>query len=196
MKENIENSIKHYQYSLKLTPYGLNSNEVQEIYTEIIALCPDCFCAANMFCIVDGNLIFYYRYSKDIYNKRLSTIDSKINSVAEKARNFSSNKIMQAKYVYDFLVNNTVYDISLEKYGIDDILIDGTGVCSAYSKTYATILHRLDIDCKCVISLDKTHQWNTVTINNNQFYVDCSKGNNAKVYKTGNKDQYFYYLIK
>lgn len=187
----------NYQYSIDLSHYGLNSDEVKEVYTEVISLCPYCFCASNSISIVDSNLIFYYRYSKDIYSKRLSAVDDKINEIAEKAKAFSNNKMEQAKYVYDFLVNNTVYDISSEKYGIDDILIDGTGVCSAYSKSYSVILNRLGINCSCVVSKDKTHQWNVVTINGKSFYVDCSKGNNVRVYKTGTSDQYFnYYLIK
>lgn len=83
------------------------------------------------------------------------------------------------KYVHDYIVNNTSYDMdkvngeskymSNTAYGA---LIQGQAICSGYADAMAIFLTKLNVPNYKIAS--ETHVWNAIFIDNNWYHLDAT----------------------
>lgn len=115
---------------------------------------------------------------KENFNKVVENI---ISNAPKNASDFEIEK-----YVYDYLIDNCEYDHAAtesdevianenDAYGA---LVDKKAVCEGYSRAFQLLCNRLGLDCVNVTgdSDGRRHQWNSVKIEDDWYYVDVTWG--------------------
>lgn len=84
--------------------------------------------------------------------------------------------LQKAMYIHDYLVTHVQYDLTYKHYDAESAIVGGSAVCEGYSLAYKYLMNRLDSRFKCdyVGSNTLNHAWNYLTVNNKQYYVDCT----------------------
>ena len=81
-------------------------------------------------------------------------------------------------YLHDYLCTAFAYDTTYTVYDAYGFLTEGTGVCQAYTLTYAALLSLFDIPVTFATGMDGSvaHIWNIVTIGGKNYHVDVTWG--------------------
>ena len=132
-----------------------------------------------------------YIYNKDEIADRQSKINDAVNKCLANAPS-SEDDYYVIKYIYDYLIENTDYDINNpDNQNICSVFIDGRSVCNGYAKAAQYLLNKLGIECSLVTGTVDTkqakgvrHAWNLVLCNNAYYYVDVTWGDSS--YQTTN----------
>ncbi|SFC92523.1 transglutaminase domain-containing protein [Butyrivibrio sp. YAB3001] len=104
----------------------------------------------------------------------------------------SSDEYYAIKYIYEYLINNTEYDVEAEdNQNICSVFINKKSVCNGYSKAAQYLLNKLGINCTLVTGTVDTkkskgvsHAWNLVECNGAYYYLDVTWGDSS--YQVGN----------
>lgn len=80
----------------------------------------------------------------------------------------------KALYLHDYLITHAKYDTSLSHYDAYSLLVNGVGVCQAYTLAYKELLNQVGIENGTVDSEDLKHIWNLVKLNGNWYQVDVT----------------------
>ena len=85
----------------------------------------------------------------------------------------------KALILHNWIVNNASYDDKISIHDSERILVDGKGVCEAYSFAYYYLLKEAGV-AVCTMSGDTVpesdagHEWNMVRIDGTWYHVDCT----------------------
>lgn len=85
----------------------------------------------------------------------------------------------KALVLHNWIINNAHYDGAVSIYESDRILLDGIGVCEAYSQAYYRLLKEAGL-AVCTVSGDALqetsagHAWNMARIDGTWYHVDCT----------------------
>jgi transglutaminase/protease-like cytokinesis protein 3 len=117
-----------------------------------------------------------HQYSAD----DITALEYKIDDLFNVTTTNNMDNLTKLKKIHDYVINNTIYDIKKVKYNdntydsarMNGILMQGYGICSAYSDLMAVILNRLGID-NFKVSSNK-HVWNALNINNEWLHLDAT----------------------
>ncbi|WP_342473224.1 transglutaminase domain-containing protein [Metasolibacillus sp. FSL H7-0170] len=106
--------------------------------------------------------------------------------------------VNKVKYVNDYIVTNTVYNLNSEAspYTPYSILVNGEGVCEGYALTALLLLEELEIETKYIsgeVISGELHAWNLVKLDGEWYHLDVTW--NDPVPDQGNKVFYNYFLI-
>ena len=92
----------------------------------------------------------------------------------------------KVRYVYDYLVANTSYNLQApDNQNICSVMIGHESVCQGYAKAAQLLLERLGIPCTLVIgtansrTLSGPHAWNLVRADGNWYHLDVTWGDAA-----------------
>ena len=124
-----------------------------------------------------------YLYDKEEVERRQQLINEAVNECLAGAPSFTDD-YYAIKYVYDYIINNTDYDVDAEdNQNICSVFISGRSVCNGYSKAAQYLLNKLEIPCTLVTGTVTTknatgvrHAWNLVLCNNAYYYMDITWG--------------------
>lgn len=89
----------------------------------------------------------------------------------EKALILHDRLVTYTEYDHENYVNGTLPGMSYHEYGI---LVKRTGVCQGYLEVFNYLLYRCGIASRECSSYDMNHGWNIVTLDGEDFYVDCT----------------------
>ncbi len=105
---------------------------------------------------------------------------SKIEKIVRRLQNDLSSKgeYEKVKGVYEYLINNTIYDKSYGDQSICQVLLDGRGVCSGYARSTQYLLNQLGIQAVFVEGYadGESHGWNIVRIEGDYYQLDTTWG--------------------
>ena len=116
-----------------------------------------------------------------LYSKEdIKMINEKVNNIIKRKINNKMSKKEKITTIHDYIILNGKYatDEIRKKYPdksynkANNILIEGTGLCSAYSDAMAIFLHEFGINNYKIAS--QSHIWNLVQINNKWLHLDTT----------------------
>lgn len=106
-------------------------------------------------------------------------IESYVNQCLQNAPKTGSD-YEKVKYVYEYLVQHTEYDITAEdNQNICSVFIGGKSVCQGYAKATQYLLNQLDVDCTLVSGVVRngdSHAWNLACVDGTWCYIDTTWG--------------------
>lgn len=98
---------------------------------------------------------------------------------------------LKLKKIHDALIDNSKYTRGC--HSTAEIVLEGKGVCSAYTTAAQLLMHMLKIDCRRIYGTQKmNHVWNYVEIDKEWYHMDVTWDD-----PTGNTDlrMYNYFLL-
>jgi len=177
----IYNSVQNVksEISIPRTP----QKSMGRIYGYYLNDSPEHFYIDNIhYKVKDGiavGITFNYLYSPtDIQNKK-DAIYKKVNTILYGTSNLQTD-YEKSKYIYDYIINNTVYDTDGTDsiFWIDGVFLNGKAVCQGYAKAFQLLTGFLGINSVYVRgqSRDINHGWNLVEIDGEYYHVDSTWG--------------------
>lgn len=137
-----------------------------------------------------SNKKFYAYHVKQIKTKEAAK------AITAEAKSFSSNKIGQAYYVYEYIYNNVTYDDEYKapyfnNQEASSALVDHLSVCAGIARAYALVLKYLDIPTKEieVQNEELSHLWIGIKIDKKWYHVDPTWGRQDNFMKTDTEFQ-------
>lgn len=114
--------------------------------------------------VKDGITIEYTKAFDEKVDAILSAVDS------------GWTDLQKVMYIHDYLVTHVQYDLTYSKYDAESAIVGGSAVCEGYSLAFKYLINKLGNQFKCdyVGSNALNHAWNYLTVNNKQYYVDCT----------------------
>lgn len=184
LEEAMYDAFINVEPSVNLSKYKVTSEEVFEVFAQIINFSPELFYVDNKIqsyyntatnYVAVTNL--FYNYTNDEINEMKIEFDEEVDYILSTLdENMSDLEKILAVHEY-FLVHFT-YDYTYSIYNAYDILINKTGVCQAYALAYKYILNQLDIECWLVTSDTINHAWNIVNLDGVYYHVDVTWNDN------------------
>ena len=116
-----------------------------------------------------------------VYTKEdIQVLNTKVQKIINKKIKKNMSNKQKIKTIHDYIINNGRYatDKIIKKHPnkdynkANDILIEGVGLCSAYSDAMALFLYEFGIDNYKIAS--DNHIWNLVKINNKWLHLDLT----------------------
>ena len=132
-----------------------------------------------------------YTYNEEEVAVKKSQINQAVSECLAGAPS-SSDDYYVIKYVYEYLIKNTDYDIGApDNQNICSVFINRRSVCNGYAKATQYLLNKLGIKCTLVTGTVDTkkargvrHAWNLVLCNDAYYHLDTTWGDSS--YQTGN----------
>ena len=126
-----------------------------------------------------------YTYSLDERMAMQSYIDDYVKRCESGIRN-SASDYDKVRYVYDYLIDNTEYDMTApDNQNIISVFVNGRSICQGYAKAFQYLLNDMGIDCTIVIGVDDNgegHAWNLVNVDGAYYYCDVTWGDARYIY--------------
>lgn len=116
----------------------------------------------------------------------------KARQIVNSETNSGMSPYQKALALHDWLTENAEYDMSLSCYAAADILLDGTGVCQAYTEAYAMLLDLAGIPNKT--ETGQNHIWNLIRLDGQWFHVDVT-WDDPVVIGGGHAERHTYFCI-
>lgn len=107
----------------------------------------------------------------------------------------------KALAVYEYVVYNTDYDLSLDSNSIHHIFLDGKGICGCYSKTTQYLLNLMGIRCVTVSGYavndlgQDVHAWNLLMLDGDWYWMDTTWGDPVSYGDAGERIAYDYFCL-
>ena len=114
---------------------------------------------------------------------QFALVESKADQIIDQMYQTLGNPtdVEKALYLHDWICVHARYDFKDEHNekphgdGLQSsIILDGVGVCEHYANTYKYLLSKAGIKSELAGSAELDHVWNLITIDNENYYVDCT----------------------
>ncbi len=112
------------------------------------------------------------------YKTAIADYNSLMKKVLAKIPTDYSN-VEKALWAYTYIVENFVYDETLDIRDPYNMIRTGTGVCQAYTLMYMDMMDRLNIPCVAAFHTDdkhpeRNHTWNVIKLGSKWYNVDTT----------------------
>lgn len=115
------------------------------------------------------NIVIIHKYS----NEEINLINNKVEEIINNNITNDMNNIEKIEVIHNYIINNSTYannNTSLNK--ASDILINGKGICTAYTESMDLFLAKFNINYYNISS--NTHIWNLVNLSGNWYHLDLT----------------------
>jgi len=104
------------------------------------------------------------------------SVQSRVREIVAECRTKVSGDYATALWLHDWITSHSYYDLTYSRYGAEDILFSGCGVCDSYSKLYQFLLNEAGIENVRVIGTADgvNHAWNAVKISGVWCQIDAT----------------------
>ena len=192
--EQLSDSLKelyaklYYAFLNRITTlelHDVSKEDIDQAYKSVMYDHPEIYYVSKKYHYIDLMNIYEiritYTYSEDectSYNQTLSSIVEDIKETTS-----SYNTIEKIKYVYDYIVSNTVYKDTSNDQDMISSLIDHQSVCAGYAKAYQYLLSQLGIEASYMqgeaiedmnTGDNNGHAWLMLHILNDYYYSDVT----------------------
>jgi len=120
----------------------------------------------------DITLDLEQKYSGAARVRLQEKIDDYVNKcISSLGRRSEYDKVLT---VYEYIINNTIYDYAYDEQSLLAVCTQGRGVCTGYQRTTQYMLQKLGIMCIDVSGND--HAWNYVKVDGEWYQLDTTWG--------------------
>ena len=176
LKQTLYNGLSAWAETIDISAYGVSVSDISAIYAQVLNEHPDLF-------YVTGG--FRYRYSGNVVTAVLPYYDDSYSSADVAAYQNATQRILgmlepgwsdmeKLLFLHDYLVTHCEYDLTYSNYSAYDALVIGSAVCQGYAEAFRDLCVRSGIACSLISSDDIDHAWNLVTLEGENFYIDCT----------------------
>ena len=167
---------------------GLNEKNVDAIFQSVMNDHPELFYVEGYsytnFTLGNDTVAVDFTGSYSMAGKEMVERKSQIEAAVEeilKGAPRDADDYVKIKYAYEYLIENTEYDIeALENQNIYSVFVGHYSVCQGYAKAFQYLMHRMGVECALiqgkVIHTGEGHAWNLVKCNDLYYYVDPTWG--------------------
>ena len=139
--------------------------------------------------VTDIRFSGHYTMTGTEVRSKLARIDEEVEKIIENAP-FDDSDYEKAKYVFDYIVQNTGYNINApDNQNILSVFLNHESVCQGYSLAVKYLLDRLDVPCAVIYGeVDGTsHAWNLAKLDGTYCYIDATWGDQS--FRSSEKDE-------
>ena len=179
--------------SIDIRDYKLNVEQLKKVYACLRNDYPELFWIGYDCEIYNSGskiteCLPNYIYDKETVRLMISNITQIRDRIIKLTENM--NDYQKAMFVFEYIVDNTVYDtsaIKVHETGVEDIsieyarniygtLINRRAICEGYAKTYQYLAQSLGIDCLYITGFSKNqgHAWNYVKLEGEWYGMDVT----------------------
>ncbi len=169
-------------YEDKITVTKASNKQLENVINCIAADRPDLFWfdgGGQYVSYLSGKTDFIpdYTFTKE----DVVLLEPQVEEAADKALSGITEDMDQyqkAKYLYEYLIDNTSYDITQIDQSFISTLLNHTGVCQGYTEAYQYLLGKLGIPATMEIGVaeGEPHSWNQVYLDEKWYQADVTWG--------------------
>lgn len=119
---------------------------------------------------------------KKVYDQeQIEFINNYINDFKINNINDSKSDYEKIKVFHDHIINNTIYDNTIDSYSADNLIKTGKSICGGYSDIISIYLHtlgfknyKITFEGKNINGIEDGHVWNLVYFNNDWLHIDAT----------------------
>ncbi|MBE6585840.1 MAG: transglutaminase domain-containing protein [Ruminococcaceae bacterium] len=180
-KEHLLRALEDMSEEIVLQEYQLSIEDLQLLYREMVETSPSLFHVAPEFSYTyDGSgqiieVLPSYRMNRQAMQVARAELLSYFEEIATKAKEYLTEGD-QIFFIFRHLL--TTYGYSLpgeENYDIASLLIQGHGVCQAFSLMFMALCNAIGIEADMVASDAMDHAWNHVKVDGYAYHVDITR---------------------
>ena len=175
--------------SIDISQYRIPGETLRKIYPQVVNENPELFfvqggCVYQMMGEIVSNVLPVYLWGEEEVNELTEEQKSQIRQKLTALEQVISGVLAQvdpdwsdletALFLHDYLATHAQYDETLQIRDAYTILVEGTGVCQAYTLAYRLLLNRVNITSGTVTSRSLNHIWNILLIDGNWYHVDVT----------------------
>ena len=103
----------------------------------------------------------------------IKTLDTKVKDIVKGAK---GDDYQKALYLHDYVVNNVIYQSSINDQNAYGALIEGKAVCAGYSHAYQLLLRKAGIESFYITGTSRgvKHAWLLVFLDDECYYTDVT----------------------
>ena len=166
---------------------GMTSEDISIIYRALRYDHPEIYWIQAYKYIVDGNNMYFYptylvnTEEKSLYDNQLEDWTDGIIKAVDKDWSDYEKELA----LYDFLVENTEYNLSAPLNQSLISVVNGESVCLGYTKAFKYLCDKVGLECIVVEGISKegvAHSWNKVKIGEDWYNVDATNSSTAQIF--------------
>ena len=189
VKAALKQGLLEMKASIDISQYRLPVETLWEIYPQVVNENPELFfvqggCNYQSMGEIVYNVSPNYLWGEEVVNELTEEQKSQIRQKLTALEQVISGVLAQvdpdwsdletALFLHDYLATHAQYDETLQIRDAYTILVEGTGVCQAYTLAYRLLLNRVNITSGTVTSTSLNHIWNILLIDGNWYHVDVT----------------------
>lgn len=185
----VTNSLKHIA-SFKIKP--IDEDSIYRVYMAFLNDKPEHFWVKHLKYyqsnISQQIVKIEFEYSVDLAERenRQRQIDRVVNEIISQLNQFN-NDYTKIKYVHDYIINNTTYDINApDNQNIYSVFVNRRSVCAGYAKSLQYIMNKIGVYSLYVTGKIKSHDqeeinhaWNIIKLDNQYYHLDITWGDSV-----------------
>jgi transglutaminase-like putative cysteine protease len=171
--------LKSFALDIDVSAYGFAPEEMGDIFLMFVDDHPELFYVKNEieWSYFEGGAVDSIQPS---YTADMNTMRRQV-KLFDNALEYAYEEIMPGETsaetvtaVNDWICLNAVYDETLTRYSPYDLLVDGSGVCEAYTQLFGILMNHFGIQWRKLDSDAMNHTWNQVRIDGEWLHVDVT----------------------
>lgn len=189
VKAALKQGLLEMKASIDISQYRIPGETLRKIYPQVVNENPELFfveggCNYQSMGEIVYNVSPNYLWGEKAVNVLTEEQKSQIRQKQTALEQVISGVLAQvdpawsdlekALFLHDYLATHAQYDETLQFRDAYTILVEGTGVCQAYTLAYRLLLNRVNITSGTVTSTSLNHIWNILLIDGNWYHVDVT----------------------
>jgi transglutaminase-like putative cysteine protease len=117
-----------------------------------------------------------YEFSYLETNEQTNAVNKKIKEIIKLLDLEHKTEYEKIKLIHDYIITNSVYDISTYRNTAYDCLIEKTSACQGYAALTYKMMEEAGIPCRIISGsgLKEPHAWNIVKLDGLWYNIDCT----------------------